>query len=540
MEADHLHCVVSVMAVVGPTGGAVWNGFVNYDDPAYVVENRHVKEGLTWEGVAWAFTASYVSNWHPLTWLSLMLDHDLFGMNAAGYHWTSVILHGFAGLVLFLALGRMTGRLWCSGSGGGSVSGSSAACGVGGLGGGAQGCVERSVLDAGDVGLRGGMRSVALWARYAWVLLFFVLGLLSKPMVVTFPFVLLLLDYWPLGTDGRRISARTTRPLVYEKIPLFVLSAAASAVTFWCRRTGEAVASSAAICPWPTVWSMLPFHMPPISVKMVWPFNLAVFYPHPGSWPAWDGLLACCPDPVDYGRGYRRGYRRRPYLLDRLALVSGHACSACIGLVQVGAQAMADRYTYLPLIGIFIMAGLGLQGTCQPYFPNRPVLWGSVQAGVMVVLDPADADSGRILAVTAVTLSKTPCGLRKAIIRRYNHLGRALAAVASTEEASENYREAIRISPNYMPAYNNLGIARMEQGRLEEAMAYFDKALEIKPGDGQVRLQPGGGLCEKGDVGGGHRGVPAGAQDRIPIIPIMHNNLGLALDPFGTCQRSYG
>ena len=516
--------LLSVMVLVS-YWGVVGNGFINYDDPAYVVENRHVKEGLTWEGLAWAFTASYVSNWHPLTWISLMLDHDLFGMNAGGYHWTSVILHWFAGLVLFLALGRMTGRLWCSSLVAGfflvhPLHVESVAW-----------VAERKDVLSGLFWMLG-MWGYARYAerrsrdRYAWVLLFFLLGLLSKPMVVTFPFALLLLDYWPLGRMAGGIR-ETIRPLVYEKIPLFVLSTAASLVTFWVQKEGEAVASLQNLPLTDRLINAVVSYAAYIT-KMVMPFNLAVFYPHPGSWPARDAFEASILILL-ISLLVVTGFRRRPYLLVGWLWYLGTLVPV-IGIVQVGAQAMADRYTYLPLIGIFMMLVWGFMELAA-VFIKRPVLWGSVAGGAMVVL---------ILLTQiqvgywqdSVTLFNNALRVTERNYQAYNHLGRALAEAGKYEEAIDHYREAIRISPNYMPAYNNLGFARMEQGRLEEAMGYFDKALEMKPGDGQVRFNRGEVYAKKG------MWVEAIEEYRLalkknPYNSSMHNNLGLALTRLG-------
>jgi len=500
--------------------GVQENEFLNYDDPTYVTENRHVKDGLTWEGVGWAFTASYAGNWHPLTWLSLMLDHDLFGMNAARFHRTSVILHGVAALVLFGALFRMTGDLWCSGL-------------VAGLFGLHPLHVESVAWAAErkDV-LSGLFWMLGLWgyARYAerpglrryWpVVLFFVMGLLSKPMVVTFPFALLLLDYWPLqrleGDFSRKIG-----PLLYEKIPLMVLSAVGSTITFLVQKDGEAVASLQHLSLADRLGNAA-VSCAGYLVKMVWPFNLAVFYPHPVTWPVWDVLAAVLLVLLTTVFVLLQS-RRRPYLLTGWFWYLGTLVPV-IGLVQVGAQAMADRYTYLPLIGIFLMVAWGLRE-----LPVKrsvfPLVWGSIAGCVLAIL--------AVLTQIQVGYWRDSSVLfRRALeatdhnYQAHNHLGRALAAVSRYEDAADQYREAIRISPNYIDAYKNLGRARMEQGRFEEAMIAYERALEIRPGDGNVHFHRGDLFSRTKRWGEAITDYRVALKTK-PYDPDLHNSLGVA------------
>jgi tetratricopeptide (TPR) repeat protein len=498
--------------------GVVGNGFINYDDPVYVTENRHVQGGLGLGGVIWAYSATEASNWHPLTWLSLMLDRELFGMNPGGYHWTNVVLHLLGVLFLFLALDRMTGVLWCSGL----VAGLFAVHPL---------HVESVawVAERKDV-LSGlfwmlGMWSYARYAerpgvvRYGWVVLFFVLGLMSKPMVVTFPFVLLLLDWWPLGRMGSW--GRGLVRLVWEKIPLFLLSAAGSVVTFLVQKEGVAPLG---VLPFADRLVNAVVSYGQYLVKMLFPFNLAVFYPHPGGWPMGEFalsflliLLVTVFVIMQVGR--------RPYFLVGWLWYLGTLVPV-IGIVQVGSQAMADRYAYLPLIGVYLMAVWGFRDLLLDC-PWRRVVWGVVSGGVLgvlVVMTQVQVGYWK----DSMTLFTHALKVTEKNYLAHNNLGRTLAGLGKFSEAVHHYHEANRIDPFYMPAFYNLGVARMKQGRLEEAMTAFSEALKIRPGDGDVHFGRGEVYALDGKWGEAIREYRA-ALKKKPADAALHNNLGVGL-----------
>ena len=500
--------------------GVRGNDFINYDDLAYVTENRHVQGGLSGKGLIWAFTASHASNWHPLTWISLMADRELFGMNAGGYHWTNVILHLAGGLLLFLALTRMTGQLWCSGLVAGlflvhPLHVESVAW-----------VAERKDVLSGlfwMLGMWGYARYVEHpgFIRYGWVLLFFVLGLMSKPMVVTFPFVLLLLDYWPLGRmgGGRRAVAR----LVYEKIPLFLLSAAGCVVTFLVQQRAGAVAPLESL-PLAKRLGNAVISYSEYLVKTVWPADLAVFYPYHGPPPEWRlplslailtalSLLAVV------------SFRRRPYLPVGWFWYLGTLVPV-IGIVQVGMQAMADRYTYLPLIGIFMMIAWG--GADILHARRAGGLIGGVISAVVLVGLAVATQIQVGYWKDSLTLFTHALRVTDKNYQAHNNVGRVLAGMKKYEEAAGHYREAIRSNPYYLPAYNNLGLAQMEQGRLEEARGSFTEALKINPGDGNVHLNRGE-LFSRMDRLDEAIGDYRAAMKKTPDDPMLHNSLGVTL-----------
>jgi protein O-mannosyl-transferase len=516
-EALLVGIALSILVLVSYRG-VTGNDFINYDDPAYVTENRHVQRGLSVTELSWALTASYAGNWHPLTWVSLMVDRALFGMNAAGYHGTNVILHLASGLLLFVVLGRMTGRLWCSGL-------VSAFFLVHPL------HVESVawIAERKDV-LSGLFWMLSIWAyvryvehpgyiRYGWVVLFFVLGFLSKPMVVTLPFVLLLLDWWPL----RRTDERSILSLLGEKIPLVVLSAAGSIVTFFVQSEGGAVDSFQSL-PLAGRFVNSAVSYASYLVKMLFPLDLSAFYPRPVAWSIPEVLLSLSLIFLISFFVLMR-VRRQPYLGTGWLWYLGMLVPV-IGFVQVGAQAMADRYTYLPLIGVFIMAVWGLDDLLKAIPAGRWV--GGAAAGatllVLVVMTQIQVgywkDSGALFTHALRVTDNN--------FVAHNNLGRASADQGNYREAIDQYGEAIRISPYYMAAYNNLGIALMKTGRLPEAMDSFTMALKIKPGDGYVHFNRGEVFSLRSMWDEAITEYRLALQEK-PYDPALRNNLGAAL-----------
>ena len=333
------------------------NKFINYDDPGYVTSNVRVQRGLNTKNLVWAFKTTLLANWHPLTWIFYQLDCQLFGLNPAGHHLTSLLLHVFNVVVLFLLLHRGTGALWRSAL-------------VAAL-------FALHPLNVESVAWVAELKNVlstlfwllTLWAygwytlnpnwkRYLAVVVWFALGLMSKPMLVTLPFVLLLLDYWPLQRMRLGLSQNTNTqskgvvPLVLEKIPLMLLSVASSVITVLAQRSGGALVS-ASLVPLRARISNALFAYADYIVKMFWPQNLAVFYPmRPYGYPWWQLALAALLIAVITAIVLKA--RSRRYLLVCWCWYLGTLVPV-IGLVQAGRQSMADRYVYIPLIAIFFM-----------------------------------------------------------------------------------------------------------------------------------------------------------------------------------------
>jgi tetratricopeptide (TPR) repeat protein len=445
------------------------NGFIDvYDDGTYVTQNRHVQGGVTTEAVRWALTASTGSNWHPLTWISHMVDCTLFGLRPLGHHATSLVLHGANACLLFALLLRLTASL-------GRSAAAAFLFAVHPL------RVESVawVAERKDV-LSGLLFLLTLWAyvayvasprplRYAALVLTFAAGLAAKPMLVTLPFVLLLLDVWPLGRTGPGL-----RRLLLEKSPLFALSAGSAAVTVWAQNAGHALRSLRQFPLGVRIANAVVSYVAYIG-KALWPSGLAVIYPHPGSSLAgWQvGGAAIVLVAITWGALWLG--KRRPYLPVGWFWYLGMLVPV-IGIVQVGEQGMADRYTYLPAIGLSLMLAWSIPAT-------------AVAAG----------------ATSAAAIALGACAWRQATYWRdsetlFRHalrvtrdngvahldLGLALYRRGRVEESTEEFRESIRIWPGFESAHSNLGAALADLGSYDEAIAENERARDIDPSDPDV------------------------------------------------------
>ncbi len=380
---------------------ALRNGFVNYDDPTYVTENFHVLRGLSWDGIRWAFCTGYAANWHPLTWLSHMLDCQLYGLNPWGHHLTSVLLHAFNAALLFGLLQKLTGAT-------GRSMFVALLFGIHPL------RVESVawVAERKDV-LSGAFWLLTIWsyaewvrraaatkARGAWIsfassLSFFALGLMSKPSVITLPCVLLLLDYWPLARfdAGFLSKGRSHLALIVEKTPYFLLALTASVVTFLVQRSGGAMKGAAMFSFSSRAGNALVSYCRYLG-KLVFPVKLAVFYPYFGSWPI-PIILVCGLVLLVISILAIRGRKSRPWFFVGWFWYVG-TLVPMIGLIQVGTQAMADRYSYLPMIGLSMVIAWG---TNEALERARLLAFARPMAAALsvILLPGADGSSNRVL-----------------------------------------------------------------------------------------------------------------------------------------------
>jgi tetratricopeptide (TPR) repeat protein len=542
-------CVFLAAAVWIVFGQALHFKFINYDDNEYVYENAGIVHGLSWRGLGWIFTHSVSSNWHPLTMLSHMLDCQFYGvLNAGGHHLTNVLLHTASVILLFLVLRDMTGARWRSAF-------VAAVFAVHPL------HVESVawVSERKDV-LSGLFFMLTIWAyvryvrRLSWgnyllVVLAFVLGLMCKPMLVTVPFVLLLLDYWPLNRiRNSEFGIRNFTSLVREKIPLLGLAAVFCVVTM-LTQTG-AINSTQPLSQ--RLANALASYFIYLG-QMFWPARLAVHYPpqehglSPGEIITAALVLAAISAAAWVAR------RKHPCLLVGWLWYLGMLVPV-IGLVQVGEQAHADRYTYLPQIGLYLMlawlvadlsvrlrhrfvalAGLAViilaalifcARAQASYWQDSETLWthtlavtdnnnvahdnlacalaekGQVAEAIVhwqkaLAINPDYAEAHNNLGNTllqkglvdeAVVQLQQALAIKPDFAEAHNNLGNALLQKGQTDEAILHYRQALALQPDYADAHYNLGNALLQTGRVDEAVVQFQKALAIKPGYAEAHI----------------------------------------------------
>jgi len=525
--------------------------FVNFDDDLYVYNAPAIQAGLTLKGIAAAFTSPHARNWHPLTTLSHMLDCQLYGLNAGGHHATNIILHIIAVLLLFRVLRQMTGAVWKS-----TIVAALFAVHPLHVESVVWVSERKDVLSAVFFFL---MLSAYVWyaratsiARYLAVTGLFAAGLMSKPMLVTAPIVLLVLDYWPLrrfekitSTTGKAKilqsgnQRRMKQRLFLEKIPLLILSAAAGIVTFALQKR-----AAGAIPPLPFLWRAQNAVMSYViyAWQTLWPTRLAVFYPHPNDTLAtWQVVLAIAfLIAITYAAIVWRD--KRPYLFTGwfwylVILVP------VIGLVQVGEQGHADRYTYLPSIGLFLIAvwaagdvaavgqvrlwrGAAAAGTVivvaalactaftqTSYWRNSETLWTHALTATTdndfahnnlgyLCVDRGELDKAmsHFVAASKIRSGKLDPHYNLGTAFVEMNLGDALAIKGQPDEAMVHFEQATKLQPDYAEAYYNRGNVLYAKGRIDEAMADFERALKIQPNDADAHTGLGNVHLRKGAV----------------------------------------
>jgi tetratricopeptide (TPR) repeat protein len=430
-------------------------GFVNFDDPDYVSRNPHVRGGFTSDGVAWAVTSTEAANWFPATRLSHLLDAEVFGLQPGGHHFSNALLHALATVLLFAFLHAATGAAWHSAF----VAMVFALHPL---------HVESVawISERKDV-LSAFFWFLALWSyvrRHYWLtLLAFCLGLMSKPMVVTLPFVLFLLDVWPLR--------QPLRSALRVKIPLLGLSAASAIATYLVQTGGGAVREVGQFPLGLRVENAVVSYATYI-VKMFWPSRLSVFYPYPRELPAWQvGLSALLLAGVSLL--VLRERRSRPYLAVGWLWYLGTLVPV-IGLIQVGAQARADRYMYLPMVGLSIMLAWGL----REMLPGKAAISGAVAVFLgCAVLCEAQIQHWR----NSETLFRHALDVTSGNYLAHHNLGAALAEEGRFPEAIQQYQAALEIEPDAANVQTDYGNALARSGRAEEAIAHYQAALRVLP-----------------------------------------------------------
>ena len=550
--------------------------FINYDDNLYVYGEPAINSGLTLHGLAAAFTHTLVGNWHPLTSISLMLDAQSFGLRPGGYHFSNVLLHTVAVLLLFLVLKRMSGALWSSAF-------VAALFAIHPL------RVESVVWISERKDVLSGvffMLTLGVYLRYAkrpsvgrylTVLATFALGLLSKVMLVTLPFVLLLLDYWPLqrfaqfparNEENKRVDAvslGSSRRLLLEKVPLLVLSAAASVATWFAQE--QAFKSSEG---WPLGWRV---NNALITIwiylrQMLWPTDLALFHPHPkANIPLWEAglalllLVATIAAVIKWRKDY-------PYLVTGWFWYLGMLIPV-LGLVQVGLQAHADRYTYLPQIGVYLLLTWAVADLTRSWRARQAIL--GTAAGLLILVSMSIAwkqasywsNSERVwthaLDVTqnndvaerglgtallklgrvdeAITHDREALRLRPGDPDLLTNLANALVQKKDFAEAIEHYHAVVALRPNDSEARLNLGKALLQSGVRDEGLAELREALRIRPNDSDASYSLGSAFLEQGELDQAIAYFRKATESDAKSHP-AHYNLAIALSRKGQLDEA--
>jgi tetratricopeptide (TPR) repeat protein len=470
---------LSVLLVFAPL---LAHPFLDFDDDSYVARNPHVASGLSWNNLVWAFTAFHSSNWHPLTWISHQIDVSLWGLAPRGHHMTSVLLHVANTLLVLLVLRRMTGAFWPS-------------LFVAALFGLHPQRLESVawVAERKDV-LSGffGLLTILGWARYAesptrsryaLSLIAFALALSAKPMLVTLPFLLLLLGFWPLAR--MKLTWPALRPRLVELIPFFALGAASCYVTIQAQRAGGSIGSFSAV-PFADRLANASTAYVVYLVKLAWPVNLALIYPLPHTFPVWRwaGASALL---IALTAAALAAEARRPWLTVGWLWYLGTLIPV-IGLIHVGTQAYADRYTYLPALGIGIALAWSAAELAASRPSSRPWLAG-LGAFAAAALCGLTLWQGQFWS-SSERLFERSLAVAPGSEVIHNNYGALLQRGGRREEALQHFRAAVAIDPRYTTAGKNLGNLLMELDRPAEAVAVLEHVVLQAPeyASGQNRL----------------------------------------------------
>lgn len=479
-----LFCLFLIASIMIVYGGVRNYGYINLDDDQYVTENLHIQKGVTFQNIKWAFKTFHAGNWHPVTWISHMIDCQLFGMDLGWHHLTNVLLHILNTLILLALFQEMTGEFRKSAF----VAALFALHPL---------HVESVawISERKDV-LCAFWGFLTLWAyiryikspnilKYFVSLFFFLLGLLSKPMLVTFPFVLILLDYWPLGRTrfylSGNIPSGSEQPLlklIVEKIPFFILVLISSAATFIAQHKGGAVGTFEAYPLSARIFNACISYIHYI-MKMIFPVNLGVLYPFPSGIPVWQigGALFLIVLITIIAIKTLKTY---PYIAFGWFFYLGTLVPV-IGIVQVGMQKMADRYTYIPLVGIFVIIAWGV-----PQLLSRWKLKNIFLIIISVSVLSFLTFTAKIQVgywSDSISLFTHTLSVTKKNVLILNNLGIAYAEKGAIETSIKYFKKAEKIKPEDIDVLINLGIGLSMLNKNEEALAYFAKTTTLDPGN---------------------------------------------------------
>jgi tetratricopeptide (TPR) repeat protein len=514
--------------------------FVGFDDDVFIIQNSKVQNGLSLESIRWAFSYDNMTYWHPLTWLSYMLDIQFYGMNPGGHHMTNVLLHIVNAILLFIIFNKMSGALWRS-----AVVAALFAL------------HPLNVESVAWVVERKNVLSTLFWMltlltynyyaerpkfyRYVLTLGMFVLGLMAKPMLVTLPFVLLLLDFWPLKrlhfqqlSGNHPKSARFLKlkrlkesgifALFLEKIPFLIFSGISVYLSFLSMRHRALVIAANEISLYHRITNALISYVSYIG-KMFWPRNLAVFYPFPDRMQLWEAAGAFFL-LISVSIVVMRSLKKQPYLGVGWLWYLG-TLFPVIGLVQAGLwPAMADRFVYVPLVGLFVVMAWGIPDLAAGWRYKVKGL-GTMTAVVLLILMTTSWLQVRYWK-NSVLLFKHAVEVTDNNYIMHNNLGFALTARGRPDEAIKHYKEALRINPDFEQANINIGLALLSQGKFDECVDYYQEVLRVKPDYAKVHNNLGAVFWRLGKT----EEATIHFQEAVLIDPNYaeaHNSLGAAL-----------
>ena len=528
------------------------NDFVNYDDPLYVYQNAHVRGGVTWANIAWAFANVDAGFWHPLTWLSHMLDCQLFGLRPAGHHLTSLLLHAANTLLLFVIFRRTTGATWRSAFVAAlfglhplhveSVAWVSDRKDIlctlfwllamlmyvryvqrRGI------CGPRSKEDPRKTGFH-----VPSSIFYLLSLFFFTCGLMSKATVLTLPLVLLLFDWWPLG----RFQPATLNPrpstLLFEKLPFFAAALVSGLVSIYGQRAFGALSTVSQFPLAGRVANAILSYARYLE-QTLWPAGLAAFYPYPKSFSGWSvggsALLLLTISALVLWAGRRRPYLAVGWLWYVLTLLPS------IGLVQIGDHSRADRYTYVALIGIFMLVAWSACDLTRRCRLQTACLW--LAATLVIGLCAALTRCQLVYWKDGETLLRRAIAVTGTNLMAENNLGALLLGQGRTNEAIAHLQTALRLAPNFAEAHCNLGVALGATGHPDEALDHLNEALRLAPGNAHPHYSLGALLLKQGQVDAAATQFQA-ALKLDPHYAEAHRDLGVALGRQGRLEEAIG
>jgi Flp pilus assembly protein TadD len=509
--------VLITLAIYLPAGN---HQFINLDDNLYVTANPHIVSGLTWQNITWAFTSVEAGNWHPITWLSHMSDVELYGMTPRGHHLTSVVIHTFSTVLLFLLLLRWTDSAWPSAFAAALFA-----------------LHPMHVESVAWVSQRKDVLSAFFWfltlllygeyvtkrnlSLYFLSLVVFMMGLMSKPMIVTLPIIMLLVDFWPLGRYQNLKEAGFDKQLarlialIKEKIPFVFCSLILGLITIYAQGSAGAIAGFSTISLSLRCKNAVVSYVKYIS-KTAWPFDLAVYYPFPPFIPLWQVICSSLTIILLTVSVIRFG-RRYPFLLVGwlwflITLVP------VIGIIQVGNQSMADRYSYIPATGLFIIiawGGANLVKSLRRYQHAMLMLL----AGTLVILSAVVTKQQLGYWQNDISLFQRTLQLTANNYMINNNLALALQSNADLDAAILHFQEALRIAPDYVAAHNNLGIAFQTKGQLDAAIQEYRRALQIDPNDSHARSNLGAAYQTAGNLDAAIREY----QEALRLAPDFKN-----------------